>query len=208
MSCRTRAVACAGLPSHFLPPASGTAMLSTPISDQVAQPLELLTSEAQDYPLPPAVRLPEYRHDLPLELRAAEVRRLAISVFSQTSCWVTLYRLILGTDGVARDLYPTAAEHRHWESTDEFFEIHEMITALRGDDDQKSGYAEPLRMITIRLPVSLHESLKTEAAERETSINKLCLSKLLLGIEERFVPQEKGKVPGRKPGPQGKRIPR
>lgn len=154
------------------------------------------------------VRLPKLDDSLPLEQRAREVRRAAIEVFSQTSCWVTFYRLILGADGAARQLHVTPAEYRYWEQTAEFREILEMVTALRSDDDQKSSSAEPLKMLTIRLPASLHESLRLEAEERETSINKLCLSKMLLAIDERFVPEEKGPVRGRKATPQLRRIPR
>ena len=43
---------------------------------------------------------------------------------------------------------------------------------------------EPTRVITVRLPRSLHESLKDEANSRKTSMNQLCISKLLQVIEE------------------------
>ena len=37
-------------------------------------------------------------------------------------------------------------------------------------------------MITVRLPESLHESLKAEAADHNTSMNKLCITKLLMAL--------------------------
>ena len=43
-------------------------------------------------------------------------------------------------------------------------------------------------MITVRLPKSLHESLRTEAHEKRTSMNKLCISKLLQMIDTELIP--------------------
>ncbi len=37
---------------------------------------------------------------------------------------------------------------------------------------------EPIRVITPRIPKSLHESLKAEAHERGVSLNRLCIAKL------------------------------
>lgn len=151
------------------------------------------------------LRVPEVNRGLQLNQRPAEVVRIAIEVFAMTSSWVDFYRAILGPDGVARKLFKGADQNRFWESTPEFFQIQEMLTAIRSQDDLKSDSIEPLRMITIRLPVSMHEALKLESKERGTSINKLCLSKLLNGIDQKLIPQEKGAIRGRKPGPQGKR---
>ncbi len=45
-------------------------------------------------------------------------------------------------------------------------------------------------MITVRLPKSLHEALRVEAHEHRTSMNKLCISKLLQFIDAENVPSE------------------
>ena len=50
--------------------------------------------------------------------------------------------------------------------------------------------AEPTRVITVRLPKSLHEALRVEAHEHRTSMNKLCISKLLQFIDGQQVPAE------------------
>src|SRR6056297_101322 len=147
--------------------------------------------------------LPAVRTDLPAEQRADEVLRLAHEAFPQTGKWVLFYREILGTDGVARKLFPTADEMREFEQTPQFAEMLEMTAAVRSKDSGKGDELEPQKMITVRLPKSQHEAMKAEAAEHETSINKLCISKLLLPIKAEFIPKEKGKVRGRKPGPQG-----
>lgn len=151
------------------------------------------------------MRIPEINRGLQLTQRPGEVVRVAIEAFAKTSSWVEFYRAILGPDGVARKLFKGADQNRFWETTPEFFQIQEMLTAIRSHDELKSDSVEPLRMITIRLPLSMHEALKLESKERNTSINKLCLSKLLNGIDQKLIPQEKGQIRGRKPGPQGKR---
>ena len=38
---------------------------------------------------------------------------------------------------------------------------------------------EPIRVITVRVPASVHEYLRAEAHEKRTSMNKLCITKLL-----------------------------
>ena len=50
--------------------------------------------------------------------------------------------------------------------------------------------AEPTRVITVRLPKSMHDALKDEAYEHRTSMNKLCISKLLQFIDGQQVPPE------------------
>ncbi|MBM4004525.1 MAG: toxin-antitoxin system HicB family antitoxin [Planctomycetes bacterium] len=53
------------------------------------------------------------------------------------------------------------------------------------DDDNK-----PTRVITVRLPRSLHEALKDEAKNRSTSLNQLCVAKLLQVIDSIQVENE------------------
>lgn len=153
------------------------------------------------------IKIPKIKTGLPLRKRPQEVRRIAIEVFPAADSWVIFYREILGVDGVARKLFKNVEEIRHWESSEEFLEIQEMLTALRSNDSGKGESVEPQRMITVRLPTSLHETLKAEANEHLTSMNKLCLSKLMMSISNRFVPIESGRIRGRRPGPQGKRKP-
>jgi hypothetical protein len=191
---------------------------TTPSRNQSAPPADETTYSAGDAPRfatateaepataqPKPIVVPEINKGLTLKRRPAEVRRIAVEVFPQTDSWVVFYRTILGADGVARKLFKGTDQFRFWESSPEFLEIQEMVTALRAVDSKKSDSVEPLRMITIRLPVSLHEALKAEASDHATSMNKLCLSKLIMSISPKLVPPEKGRIRGRKPGPQGKR---
>lgn len=191
--------------SHATAPRTSAAHAIAPDGDLADDSRRFAEATDTEPAAPKPIVVPEINKGLTLKRRPAEVRRIAIEVFPQTDSWVVFYRAILGADGVARKLFKGTDQIRFWESSPEFLEIQEMVTALRAEDSQKSDGAEPLRMITIRLPVSLHEALKVEASDHATSMNKLCLSKLIMSISPKFVPAEKGRIRGRKPGPQGKR---
>lgn len=143
--------------------------------------------------------------NLPLEQRGAEALRLAQEAFAKTGSWVVFFREILGVEGVVRKLYPTSEEMRRFENSKEYSELQEMVAAIRSQDSSKGDSVEPERMITIRLPKSLHDSLRVESDEMNLSINKLCISKLIQRIDPRHVPEQQGRRRGRRPGPQGPR---
>lgn len=143
--------------------------------------------------------------ELPLDKRGAEALRLAQEAFTKTGSWVVFYREMLGSDGVVRRLFREPSEMRFFEGSREFAELQEMVAAMRSQDSSKGDATEPERMITIRLPKSLHDALRIEADEMNLSINKLCISKLLQRIESRFIPVQQGRRRGRRPGPQGPR---
>ena len=65
-----------------------------------------------------------------------------------------------------------------------------MLAKLRDRSKHPNEYDEPTRVITVRLPKSLHESLRYEAHERKTSMNQLCISKLLQVIDNKLVPSD------------------
>ena len=142
---------------------------------------------------------------LPLDQRPREALRLAQEAFAKTGSWVVFYREMLGGEGVVRRLFDKPSEMRAFEESSEFAELQEMVAAMRSEDSSKGDATEPERMITIRLPKSLHDALRIEADEMNLSINKLCISKLLQRIESRFVPIQQGRRRGRRPGPQGPR---
>ena len=159
----------------------------------------------QSDPLSSRLNLSPPNCELPMEQRGREVLRLAQEAFSKTGSWVVFYREMLGTDGVVRKLFRESSEMRFFEDSREFAELQEMVAAMRSQDSSKGDATEPERMITIRLPKSLHDALRIEADEMNLSINKLCISKLLQRIESRFIPIQQGRRRGRRPGPQGPR---
>ncbi len=163
------------------------------------------TQTEQSESLSSSLKIPPPNVDLPVHQRGREVLRVAEAAFAATGSWVAFYREMLGADGVVRKLFPTSETMRQFEKSSEFAELQEMVAAMRSQDNSKGDAAEPERMITIRLPKSLHDSLKNEAEELNLSINKLCISKLLQRIESRFIPIQQGRRRGRRPGPQGPR---
>ena len=61
-----------------------------------------------------------------------------------------------------------------------------MLARLRQRSAPSQEKPEPTRVITVRMPQSLHEALQAEAHAHQTSMNKLCISKLLQVIDEQL----------------------
>ena len=121
--------------------------------------------------------------------RQQEAYRVASEMFRQKPDWVMFFREVLGVGGVISRLFPTAAEKQEFERTEEYARIQQMLAKLR-EKRQTGGDEEPTRVITVRMPSSLHESLRAEAHCKQTSMNKLCISKLLQVIDEGLFPAE------------------
>ena len=122
-----------------------------------------------------------------------DVFRVADEIFRQRPSWVTFFREVLGVDGIVRQVHSSPEALSHFEQTAEYQKIQQMLAKLRENDaDLPGGPREPTRVITVRLPKSLHESLRAEAHDRHTSMNKLCISKLLQVVDDELVPAEAG----------------
>lgn len=124
--------------------------------------------------------------------KAQEAYRIAKSLFDQNPDWVTFFREVLGLNGVVRKMFNSAEAMNCFEQSEEFEKIQHMLAKLRESSqaNQNTATFEPTRVITVRLPKSLHESLRAEAHEKRTSMNKLCISKLLQFIDNELVPTE------------------
>jgi predicted HicB family RNase H-like nuclease len=120
--------------------------------------------------------------------KTADVKSAAEQLFAIVPDWVTFYREVLGLRGVVRHAFPTRDMLAEFEQTEAHQEILRMLTKLREQGPTAADSAEPTRVITVRLPKSLHEALRVEAHEHRTSMNKLCISKLLQFIESQQVP--------------------
>lgn len=119
-----------------------------------------------------------------------EALRVAREFFRNVPDWVTFFREILGVEGVVQRLFTQPDEFSRFEQSDEYGEIQLMIVKLRERTNVQNESKEPTRVITVRLPKSLHESLRVEAHSRRTSMNKLCISKLLQVIDESMIPSD------------------
>jgi len=110
--------------------------------------------------------------------RCQKVLQVAKQLYHEKPDWVTFFRETLGVNGAARSVFSNQQEYVLFEQSNEFSEVQTMVANLRTRKNG-SGRNEPTRVITVRLPESLHEALKAEASDHNTSMNKLCISKLL-----------------------------
>ena len=78
-----------------------------------------------------------------------------------------------------------------FEQSPQFDKIQKLLVRLREKRSNVDVETEPTRVITVRLPKSMHEYLRTEAHDLRTSMNKLCISKLLQVIGEDMIPNER-----------------
>jgi len=124
------------------------------------------------------------------EARVQRVRELVTDKLRDGPDWVTFYREVLGVDGVIDELFPTYELRSKFEKSVPFAEIQQVLAKLREKNRGQKLPDEATRVITVRLPKSLHESLRHEAHNYKTSMNKLCISKLLQVIDGELVPSD------------------
>ena len=122
--------------------------------------------------------------------KTEDVKRMAEQLYGGMPNWVTFYREVLGLRGIVRQTFPTREALVAFEKTEAHREILRMLAKLRQQGPTAAETAEPTRMITVRLPKVLHQALKDEAFEHHTSMNKLCIAKLLQFIDSQQVPTE------------------
>lgn len=162
---------------------------TTPQGGVATQPQSTLTSPQASGP---ATAVPSSSGQVPGQpiTKRQEVCRVAAELFRQTPDWVTFFREVLGVEGVARRVFSNPEEMEAFEQTAEYAEIQGMVAKLRERSRSQTESNEPTRVITVRLPKSLHESLKAESHQRRTSMNQLCISKLLQIIDNALVPSD------------------
>jgi predicted HicB family RNase H-like nuclease len=115
--------------------------------------------------------------------RCQRILAVGRQLYQSNPDWVTFFREILGVGGAARSVFSNA-DFVAFEKTPEFTEIQQMVAMLRNRKAAAASVNEPTRVITVRLPESLHEALKAEANDHHTSMNRLCISKLLQVLAE------------------------
>lgn len=122
------------------------------------------------------------------ETKYGKVLTQVKTLFNQQPDWVTLFRQALGTEGIVHKTFSDHNELSAFEKSEEYAEIQQMVAKLRAKN--QNGSNETTRVITVRLPRSMHESLRAEAHAQQTSMNQLCISKLLLPIDAELVPSD------------------
>jgi hypothetical protein len=133
--------------------------------------------------------------------RYQQILQAAQQLYDSEPDWVTFFREILGVDGLVRRTFPRLEDLTAFEKSQEYEQIQKWLVKLREQKNATDTESEPTRVITVRLPKSMHEYLRTEAHDLRTSMNKLCISKLLQVIEQDLIPTERtgAGTPGRKP---------
>ena len=123
---------------------------------------------------------------------AAEKQEQALQavedVLRKSPDWVTFYREVLGVRGILRQMFTTREALTAFEQTDAYREIQRILATLLGSKPMAVRSDESTRVITIRLPSSLHETLRTEAFENHMSMNTVCIAKLMQLIDEETIP--------------------
>src|SRR4051812_8300577 len=107
------------------------------------------------------------------------IQEKAHTLFKDKKNWATFFREILGTTGIVHKLYPDERSLLAFQKTKEYMDLQDMLNQLRDSNGQDVPADEGTRVITVRLPTCVHEALKNEAHLRKTSMNQLCISKLL-----------------------------
>ena len=131
--------------------------------------------------------------------RCKQAFEVANELFVNSPTWVCFYRSLMGAKGFIFSLFPGDEEFGAFLRTEEYHQIQLMLTALRSRDLPENDPNDPQRMITVRLPKSLHESLCEEATRLNISVNRLCISRMLQLLDPAMIPETPSKPRGRKP---------
>lgn len=121
-----------------------------------------------------------------------EALRAAREIYANSNDWVAFFRQVLGVNGEVSKLFDAPEQIAEFEQSEEFREIQQMVARLREKRRKKKDKntdREPTKVITVRMPKSLHELLRDQAGQKGVSINQLCISKLLQMVENDMIPQ-------------------
>jgi predicted HicB family RNase H-like nuclease len=125
------------------------------------------------------------------EDRVQTVRTALEERLEKETDWVVFYREVLGVGGLLDELFKPGEEREKFGQTGEYVKIQQILAKLREKSNKaKDTSDESTRVITVRLPESLHEALRNEAYHYKTSMNQLCISKLLQVIDGELVPSD------------------
>src|SRR4051794_218540 len=115
------------------------------------------------------------------ERRAARLLEIARVAFNGASDWMQFSNAVYGIGGPFSQLFPAQEEREAFERTDEGRQVEQMMSKLQGGDDDgplPDVPAEGQARVVLRMPRSMFEALKAEAAAEGVSINMLCVAKL------------------------------
>jgi hypothetical protein len=132
--------------------------------------------------------------------RCKQVVDCVAEFFGAAPTWTAFYREALGKEGIVSKVFPDSQGYNAFLESPEYFQVLEMLTALRARNLPENDPTEAQRMITIRLPMSLHDSVCREANELKVSVNSLCITRMLQPLVAEMLPMSEKKRRGRRPG--------
>ncbi len=133
------------------------------------------------------------------ETRCQQAFDVANDLFANAPTWVCFYRELMGGSGLINVLFADFTDYGAFLRTEQYHQIQMMLTALRSRDLPENDPNDPQRMITVRLPKSLHEAMCDEAGRLNISVNRLCISRMLQLLDPKMIPETQSKPRGRKP---------
>lgn len=116
---------------------------------------------------------------------AAAVLQVAERLYAMDPEWVVFFREVLGVEGIVRRTFSDPESLIRFECSPQYARIREMLDGLRSRQQDRPTDRESQRVVTVRMPRSLHETLKNEAGLLRVSVNTLCISKLMKLLDER-----------------------
>lgn len=164
---------------------------------------EKLAAEMKEFDRVTCELLGALNCDSTYEERVEHIMRTAADLFGLAPTWTAFYRAVLGGEGVMRKAIAAGEEAAQFECSAEHSKLLTMLTTLRSRDLPENDPFEPQRMITVRIPKSLHDSICDEANQLAVSVNKLCISRLLQRVDKNMIPSSSQKRRGRRPGSAG-----
>lgn len=115
---------------------------------------------------------------------ATAVLEVAERLYAMNPEWVVFFRETLGVDGIVRRTFSDPDALVRFECSPQYARIREMLDGLRARQSERPADRETQRVVTVRMPRSLHETLKAEAEQHRVSINTLCISKLMKLLDQ------------------------
>jgi predicted HicB family RNase H-like nuclease len=112
------------------------------------------------------------------------------SIYRESTDWVEFFRAVFGADGLIQRSFPEVKSRRSFENSPQYQKMQAMLAELRRQPPSANAPRNAEQVVTLRLPQSVHRTLRLEADERHTSLNKLCISKLLQSIDDSLVPTD------------------
>lgn len=115
---------------------------------------------------------------------ATAVLEVAERLYAMNPEWVVFFKEMLGVEGIVRRTFSEPDALMRFECSPQYARVREMLDDLRARQNARQAQRESLRVVTVRMPKSLHETLKSEAEQMQVSVNTLCVAKLMKLLDE------------------------